>query len=116
MEFMAMTGKSLDDLVQDIYEKVGPFKFDRDDLHIADAKKWAIIDRCKAGEIKSIGGKAVLKTEDIDGYKFFLSDDEWVMVRPSGTEPVLRVYAQAEDLEKVRELLDAGHEALQAGL
>ncbi len=116
MEFMAKTGKSLDDLIQEIYDKVGSFKFDRDDLHIEESKKWAIMDKCKNGEIKNIGGKDVTITEDIDGYKFFLSDDEWLMVRPSGTEPVLRVYAQAKDNDAVRKLLDAGHVALQEGV
>jgi phosphomannomutase len=116
MEYMAKTGKSLEELIQDIYDKVGSFKFDRDDLHIEDSKKWAIIDKCKNGEIKSIDGKPVLSTEDTDGYKFFLSDVEWLMVRPSGTEPVLRVYAQAADDAAVRKLLDAGHVALQEGV
>ena len=116
MEFMAMTGKSLNTLVEEVYEKVGSFKFDRDDLHIEDDKKWAIIDRCKNGLIKEIGGRPVLTTEDIDGYKFYLSDDDWVMVRPSGTEPVLRVYAQSTDLPAVRVLLDQAHISLQEGL
>jgi len=116
MEFMAKTGKSLDELIQDIYAKVGSFKFDRDDLHIEEAKKWAIMDKCKEGQITEIGGRSVIKTEDIDGYKFYLSDSEWLMVRPSGTEPVLRVYAHAADNAAVRSLLDAGHRALQEGI
>jgi len=116
MEFMAKTGKSLDDLIQEIYAKVGSFKFDRDDLHIEESKKWAIMDRCAKGEIKQIGGKAVMKTENIDGYKFYTSEDEWLMVRPSGTEPVLRVYGHAKDNSAVRVLLDAAHVALQEGV
>jgi len=116
MEFMAKTGKSLDDLIQEIYAKVGSFKFDRDDLHIEDSKKWAIIDKCKNGGITSIDGEPVILTEDTDGYKFYVNDDKWLMVRPSGTEPVLRVYAQAEDDAAVRKLLDAGHIALQENI
>ncbi len=116
MEFMAKTGKSLEQLVQDIYDKVGSFKFDRDDLHIEESKKWAIMQKCKSGGITSIGGKSVIKTEDTDGYKFYLSDNEWLMVRPSGTEPVLRVYGHAQDDAAVRRLLDAGHVALQEGI
>ena len=116
MEFMAKTGKSINELIGDIYDKVGSFKFDRDDLHISDEKKHAIIDKCKSGGIDSIGSDKVIRTETIDGYKFYLSDDKWVMVRPSGTEPVLRVYAQDENDAKVRILLDDAHKALQKGI
>jgi phosphomannomutase len=113
MEFMAKSGKSLEELIQDVYDKVGSFKFDRDDLHIEESKKWAIMDKCKNGQITSIGGRPVIRTEDLDGYKFFVSDDEWIMVRPSGTEPVLRVYAQAANMKDVKKLLTEAHEALQ---
>ena len=116
MEFMAKTGQSLDDLIQELYAKVGSFKFDRDDLHIEDSKKWAIMDKCKEGLVKSIGGREVIKTESLDGYKFYLSEDEWIMVRPSGTEPVLRVYGHGPDDAAVRRLLDAAHVALQEGI
>lgn len=116
MEFMAKTGKSLKELIDDVYQKVGGFKFDRDDLHLDEEKKQAIIDKCKAGQINTIGGKEVVKTENLDGYKFYLSEDEWLMVRPSGTEPVLRVYSHSHDHASVRQLLDDGHKALQEGL
>lgn len=114
MEFMAKTGKSISDLIQDIYDKVGPFYFDRDDLHITDELKKSIIDKCTNNEITSIGDQRVLSTETLDGFKFNLSDDEWIMVRPSGTEPVLRVYAQAANQQRVRAILDAAHKTLQS--
>jgi len=113
MEFMAKSGKSLEALIQEVYDKVGSFKFDRDDLHIEESKKWEIMDKCKNGQITSIGGKEVIRTENLDGYKFFVSEDEWLMVRPSGTEPVLRVYAHAANMNDVKQLLSDGHTALQ---
>jgi phosphomannomutase len=112
MEFMAKTGKSIKALVQEIYEIVGPFSYDRDDLKISNEKKWAIIEKCKNGEITRIGDREIVKTETIDGYRFTTSEGEWVMVRPSGTEPVLRVYAQAKDADAVRALLDDTHQQL----
>lgn len=112
MEFMAKTGKSVKELIQEVYDIVGAFAFDRDDLHIANDKKWAIMDRCKNNDITSIGGRPVIRVENVDGYKFYLSDDEWVMIRPSGTEPVLRVYSQAPDMDGVKAILAATHKEL----
>jgi phosphomannomutase len=112
MEFMAKTGRSIKELIQEVYTKVGAFKFDRDDLHIENDKKWAIMDLCKEDKIKSIGGRDVLYVKKIDGYKFFVADNTWVMIRPSGTEPVLRVYAQAGDYVGVRKMLNDTHATL----
>ena len=110
LEFMAKTGKSLKELIQDVYDLVGSFAFDRDDLHIKEEQKQAIIERCKNNPYQSFGKYTVQSLETIDGFKFNLSDDEWVMMRPSGTEPVLRVYAQAANHEGVRSILDAAKE------
>jgi len=114
MEFMAKTGKSLKELVQEVYELVGSFSYDRDDLHISEELKQSIIAKCNSGGITHIGDRNVTKTETIDGYKFYLSDNEWVMIRPSGTEPVLRVYAQAPTPEGVTQVLSATHKTLQS--
>jgi len=114
MEFMAKSGKSIKQLVQDVYEKVGSFYFDRDDLRLTDEKKKAVIEKCASGSITSLGDRPVLSTETIDGFKFNLSEDEWVMIRPSGTEPVLRVYAQAPTADKTRTILDLAHQTLQS--
>lgn len=112
MEFMAKTGKTINQLIDEVYAKVGSFAFNRDDLHISNDKKWAIMDLCKSGKIAQIGGRDIIKTEDIDGYKFYVAEDTWVMIRPSGTEPVLRVYAQAPDHEGVSKMLSDTHSTL----
>ncbi|MEM9918495.1 MAG: phosphoglucomutase/phosphomannomutase family protein [Bacteroidota bacterium] len=107
LEFMAKTGKSLKELIQEVYDLVGAFSSDRDDLHIKEAQKQSIVEACKNNQFDSFGPYKVQRTETIDGFKYFLSDDEWMMIRPSGTEPVLRVYAQAPSPERVRAILDA---------
>ncbi len=112
LEFMAKTGKSLTELINEIYSMVGAFKCDRDDLHLDEEKKQAIIKACNERAYTAFGDYQVQEVEDMDGYKFHFGYDEWIMVRPSGTEPVLRVYAQAADKFKVRQLLDAARKTL----
>ncbi len=107
LEFMAATGKTVKGLVQEVYEHVGSFGFDRDDLHITEAQKQAVIAACKNNPYKAFGSYKVIGTEDLDGFKFLLGGDNWVMIRPSGTEPVLRVYAQGATMADTRLMLDA---------
>lgn len=106
-EFMAKTGKTIKGLVEEVYDIVGRFAVDRDDLHVTEAQKQSISATCKAGAYKQFGPFEVQGMEDLDGWKFRLGGDRWVMIRASGTEPVLRVYAQGDNLAQVREILDA---------
>ncbi|MFM7300631.1 MAG: phosphoglucomutase/phosphomannomutase family protein, partial [Crocinitomicaceae bacterium] len=111
-EFMAKSGKSLDELIQEVYEIVGEFKFERNDLHITEDLKQRIISNCKSDAYKSFGPYLVKELQTTDGFKYFFDDDRWVMIRPSGTEPVLRTYAEAPTLEEVRQILKYTEETI----
>jgi len=111
-EFMAKSGKSLTELIDEVYEIVGPFAFERSDLHLKEDQKVAIVEKCEQNGYDSFGGYKVERMEDLDGYKYFLSDHEWFMIRPSGTEPVLRTYAEAATKEEALAILKAGYDTL----
>ncbi len=111
-EFMAKSGKSLRELIEEVYAITGPFAFERVDLHLDEAVKQRIIADCKAGKFKSFGKYNVVRVDDLDGWKYFLSDDSWVMIRPSGTEPVLRTYAETDSSKEAFAILDATKKTL----
>lgn len=111
-EFMAKSGKTLDELINEVYEIVGEFKFERNDLHITEELKQKIIANCKEDNYKSFGPYNVSEVKTIDGFKYFFDDERWVMIRPSGTEPVLRTYAEAPTLEEVRTILRVTEETI----
>jgi phosphomannomutase len=112
LEFMAKTGKSLRELIQEVYDVVGAFSFDRNDFHLDEAVKQDIIKKCESGAYTSFGSYNVERTETIDGYKYHLDENRWIMIRPSGTEPVLRVYAEAPDAAEVVRVLAAAKATL----
>jgi phosphomannomutase len=106
-EFMAKTGKSLEELIAEVYEIVGPFAFERSDLHINEELKTSIIENCKSDEFHYFGKYKVQRVDTLDGFKYNFDENRWLMIRPSGTEPVLRTYAEAPTLEEVRVILEA---------
>lgn len=106
LEFMAKTGKSLKQLILLVYDEVGPFAFDRDDLHITNEQKQAVLDKCQSDAFTKFGNLEITRTEKLDGFKYYLNNDTWIMIRPSGTEPVLRVYCEAANRQIARSTLD----------
>lgn len=112
-EYMVKSGKSLDDLIQEVYEVVGAFKFERIDLHLEEARKQKIMEHCAKDDYNAFGKYKVQRIEKVDGFKFYFDNDEWVMIRPSGTEPVLRTYAESSTTEGAFAILKAVHETIK---
>lgn len=114
VEHLAQTGTTLEELIEEVYEIVGRFSYWRDDLHLTEEKKLQIVENCKNGFYKAFGNIPITGVEDIDGYKYYLQDEETLMIRASGTEPVLRIYAEAATPERVQEILTKVRETLLA--
>ena len=111
-EYMVKSGKTLEDLIAEVYDIVGPFAFERIDLHLTEEQKQAVLKDCASGSITELAGKAILRVDETDGFKFFFNDDEWLMIRPSGTEPVLRTYCESSSSEESIKILKATHKQL----
>lgn len=109
---MAEEQKPLGMLVAELQKEYGPHYYGRRDLHISDEVKSKAIVRAQSEQTKRLGKYAVLKKQNLDGIKFFLEAptngngaEAWVLFRASGTEPLLRIYAEAASPELVEEIL-----------
>jgi len=106
MEMMARRGKTLGELSRELDDEFGPHRYDRRDVLMTVEQKDRILARARAG-VSRLGRHPVIDTSTLDGYKFFV-DGGWLLIRASGTEPLLRYYAEADSDEKVAALLKAG--------
>jgi phosphomannomutase len=112
---MAEEGKTMGQLVEDLQQKYGPHYYGRRDLRLTEEIKQSALVRA-AAKPSAIGPFKVLRTEGLDGFKFFLEPvtaapangaEAWLLIRGSGTEPLLRVYCEAASPETVTGILDA---------
>jgi len=112
LDFMIKTGKTPSQLLDYLYSKVGPHHYERIDSHITKAKRKTIVDRLSSSSIDTIADTRVTRLDTTDGFRFFLADESWLLIRLSGTEPLVRLYAESESPEKVTKLLDEGKKLL----
>lgn len=111
VEMVAASGASLYELVEDLLKEVGPVHYSRSDLRLSrPVSKEALTSRLLDEAPADIGGEMVSQVHSVDGVKYILADDSWLLIRPSGTEPVLRVYAEGRSPELVQELLAFGEQ------
>ena len=114
-EIAAWHGASLHDLVANLQSTYGPAHYERRDLRLKRAvSKKEMAAKLTEGAPGSIAGTAVRSVSSLDGVKYLLADDSWLLIRPSGTEPVLRVYAESSDPKVVEALLSYGESIAQS--
>lgn len=115
-ETMAQRGMSMGQLLDDLFDKIGRLEFARRGLTVTDAQMERFRkETVLSYEAEVIDGKRVVGVDRRDGVKFSLEGDAWVMMRPSGTEPLVRVYAEAATVEEVESLLDAASKVVCEG-
>ena len=111
-EFMAKSGKSLEQLIEEVYAITGSFAFERNDLHLSENIKNQIVENCLKGKYSSFGKYKIERLDDLDGWKYFFNENDWLMIRASGTEPVLRTYAESSNQKKAFDILNSAKKTL----
>lgn len=107
-ELVARQGRSVDVLIEGVMDRIGHFAYARHDYAAPPLSKREIVQRLIANAPAALNGQPVRDLNTRDGVKYLLADASWLLIRPSGTEPVLRVYAEARSEVDVYTLLDAG--------
>jgi phosphomannomutase len=109
LDFMVRTGKSPSELLSYLYSKVGPHYYKRIDIKYPAPKRQSIIDRVRK-PIDTIDGVSVIKLDTTDGFRFILADNTWLLIRFSGTEPLLRIYTETDSPARADRILKIGRE------
>lgn len=109
VEIIAAMRSTLSGLVEGLLAEVGPVFYERTDLRLhRPVAKFEMTEFLTKQAPGAIGGQKVVEVSNLDGVKYILSDDSWLLIRPSGTEPVLRVYAEGRSPDMVKALLEYG--------
>jgi phosphomannomutase len=107
-EIVSRYGKSPEQLLGEIMGRIGAYEYARNDFQVRPFEKAALVAGLVESAPKSLAGVPLVSINSRDGVKYLLADDSWLLIRPSGTEPVLRVYAEAHSAAMVEALLAAG--------
>lgn len=110
VDLMVRLGKPMSGVLQEMRQQLGDWHYLRLDVRYPAAERQAIAERVAAARPASLGGAAVVSIGTRDGYKFYLDDGSWLLIRFSGTEPLLRIYTETTSDERVQRLLQTGRE------
>jgi phosphomannomutase len=110
LDLMVSTGKSPAQLLDYLFSKVGPHYYKRADIRFDEARRQAVVDRVRGHAPASIDGVKVKNIDTTDGFRFNLADNTWLLIRFSGTEPLLRIYTETDSPQRAERLLKLGRE------
>jgi phosphomannomutase len=111
LEVMAEKKAPLREIIADLQASFGPAYYDRVDAHLAHPlPKKEMVKRLADAAPQQVGGESVVRVDTLDGVKYHLADNSWLLIRPSGTEPVLRIYAEARSTALRDALIQLGME------
>lgn len=109
IEIVAASGASLYELVEELLSDVGPAYYQRKDLRLSHPIAKTVMSQRLAEEAPAeINGEKIEGISTIDGVKYTIADGSWLLIRPSGTEPVLRVYAEGRSPDMLSALVAYG--------
>jgi phosphomannomutase len=115
VEMIAESKKSLCDMVDELLADVGPAFYERADLRLSrPVAKAEMTEFLTKQAPKEIGGECLQEVSQRDGVKYIMCDDSWLLIRPSGTEPVLRVYVEGRSQEMVKALMEFGKKVAES--
>jgi alpha-D-glucose phosphate-specific phosphoglucomutase len=115
LDFMVKTGKKPSELLAWLFQKVGAHFYDRIDITIDPEQRPSILKRLTTQSPAQIAGIPVIRKNLSDGFKFILQDESWLLIRFSGTEPLVRIYSEAPSAAQIRAILSDGRKIVQEG-
>jgi len=110
LDMMARMGKTPSQLLDYLYSRVGPHYYSRLDIEFTEERRELITSRVRDSSPETLGGVKVANKDTLDGFRFTLADSSWLLIRFSGTEPLLRVYAESDSQPRAERLLELGRE------
>jgi phosphomannomutase len=106
--FHGKNGKKPSQLLKDLYDRVGEHYYNRLDIEFPEDQRTIITERVKNSHPKTLDNVEVVKEDTIDGFRYILADGTWLLIRFSGTEPLLRIYTESNSMARVERLLEIG--------
>jgi len=110
LDFLVRSGKRPSALVEELYAKVGPHYYDRVDIRLGPEEHDEVRRRISESQPQRLAGLRVTGRDTVDGFRYHLEDDGWLLIRFSGTEPLMRIYTEVSEPDLVPRLLEAGRE------